>query len=169
MKNKLLLLFLVFVALGSLTFYDYIKSLKSRNYAESTAYSLPTVYEKRAIIDFGKVTVTAEVADTASSQVKGLSHRTSLSEKSGMLFVFDTYKTQIFWMKDMNFPLDIIWIRDDVVVDIDQNIPIPSAEISDAYLPKYSPKEKVNYVLEVNAGFCDKNGVEIGDKADIQL
>ena len=118
---------------------------------------------KTAKIEIGEKTITAEVADNDKTRELGLSFRTKLDGSSGMLFVFDSYVTPFFWMKDMQIPLDMIWIRDDMVIDFDENVPIPNPGTELNLLPKYSPREIVNYVLEVNAGFVKENGVKVGD------
>jgi len=115
------------------------------------------------IIDDVKVKV--EIADEPIEMSKGLSNRKNLDENHGMLFVFSTPGQPAFWMKDMEFSIDIIWIKDDTVVDIAPNLPVVAAE----FLSTYSPKEPANYVLEVNAGFAAEHGIKIGDKADIKI
>ncbi|MCX6796303.1 MAG: DUF192 domain-containing protein, partial [Candidatus Falkowbacteria bacterium] len=91
---------------------------------------------------------------------RGLSYQKTLGENGGMLFIFPDYQVRSFWMKDMNFPLDIIWIKDDKIVKISANL------APEGNQPKniYSSDEPVNYVLEVNAGFCGKNKIKIGEQ-----
>ena len=115
------------------------------------------------IIDDVKVKV--EIADEASEMARGLSNRKSLDKNHGMIFVFVEPGQPAFWMKDMEFPIDIIWIKNDVVVDIAPNLPVVAAE----FLSTYSPREPANYVLEVNAGFAKENGIKVGDKVDIKI
>src|SRR3989344_8940875 len=61
-------------------------------------------------IKIGQKTIFIEIADTQEKQKKGLSGRDNLPEDSGMLFVFKEEGHHQFWMKDMNFSIDIIWI-----------------------------------------------------------
>ena len=82
-----------------------------------------------------------------------------------MLFVFHDYQKRTFVMRRMHFPLDIIWIKDDKIVNIAKNLP-PEGENPDKL---YSSSLPINYVLEVNGRFCDENGVEIGDEVEINL
>ena len=107
------------------------------------------------------------VAKTASEKSKGLSGREDLAENHGMIFIFTPKTYPAFWMKDMNFALDIIWISDDTIVHIDENVPPPGKDQKDNELPLYRPPEAVNYVLEVNAGFSQNNGIKVGDKIDL--
>ena len=68
-------------------------------------------------------------------------------------------------MKDMKFPIDIIWIQGNEVVDIAPNLPVVAAE----FLSTYEPKVPANYVLEVNAGFVEEHGIKVGDNIEIRI
>lgn len=112
----------------------------------------------------GGIQVTAEIADDEAERKKGLGGRGSLAEKEGMLFVFPEKTSGIsFWMKDMRFPIDIIWVKDQEVVKIDKNAE-PEAGVADENLKHYWPGTEINYVLEVAAGFSEKNNLKVGDK-----
>lgn len=114
----------------------------------------------RGTITLGEnVAVKVEVADTPQTREKGLSGRESLAAGEGMLFIFPAPDTYIFWMKDMKFPIDIIWIRDREIVDIitDVPVPVPNQELS-TYFPKF-PADKV---LEAGAGFAAAHGLRVG-------
>ena len=101
-----------------------------------------------------------ELAETSSQWEKGLSGRSDLGDEDGMLFLFPQYHVPIFWMKDMLFPIDIIWIAGGKVVDI-----TPSAKVETGdKLPTYSPKISVNMVLETRAGWAADNNLTIGDR-----
>jgi uncharacterized protein len=119
---------------------------------------------KTKTLTIGSKSISVEIAKTAETRAKGLSGRSTLSEDSGMLFVFDTQDvTPIFWMKEMLIPIDIIWINDDRVVKIDKNVSPPEANTPDAKLPTYSAGGPIDYVLEVSSGLSDKNGIKIAD------
>lgn len=113
-------------------------------------------------LQIGTSTVNAEIAQTQDQLTKGLSGQASLGKDNGMLFVFDQVALYRFWMKDMKFPLDFIWIKDNQVVDLTENVPAEPGT-PDSQLEVYSPKTKVNKVLEVNAGFVKSNQIKIGD------
>ena len=102
-----------------------------------------------------------EVAGDPYSRYRGLSGREELCANCGMLFVFPWQAKQTFVMRRMKFPLDIIWIKGDTIVKIDKNLPPEGA------IPKnfYSSGEPVDYVLEVNGGFTDRNNIKTGDQA----
>lgn len=117
-------------------------------------------------VEINGVKVKAEVVKTRDEIQKGLSGRQSLEKDKGMLFVYDEPGRYTFWMKGMKFPLDLIWIRDDKVVDFDLNVPIVK---NGQKLPEYMPLNEVNYVLEVNAGFVKEHGIKQGDEVKIKL
>lgn len=121
---------------------------------------------KKEIIVAGK-TLEVELADTEEKRAKGLSNRNILGPNEGMLFIFASKDVvPSFWMKDMTFPIDIIWINDDKIAEIDKVAEI-QANVSDAKLKLYTPAKAVDYVLEVNAGFCNKYGIKVGDSVDL--
>lgn len=109
--------------------------------------------------------VSVEVADTLEEQQQGLSNRAPLTDKEGMLFVFPDKQVRNFWMKDMLFPLDIIWIADGRIVKISADLP-PEGKNPQKI---YGSGEPINYVLEVNAGWAARNGVITGDSVVIKL
>jgi hypothetical protein len=104
-----------------------------------------------------------EVAGTPREKAIGLSGRDGLAEDAGMLFVYEEADRYSFWMKDMNFPLDFIWINGDRVVDLDKNITPENVQP-----PKtISPKVKADKVLEVEAGSVEKYNIETGDRVQL--
>ncbi len=104
--------------------------------------------------------IKVELADTEQERIKGLSERDGLCENCGMLFIFNKEDFRFFWMKDMKFTIDIIWIDSDKIVEITKNAELPQGK----NIPTYNSDKKVNYVLEVNAGFCEKHNIKVGDK-----
>lgn len=118
---------------------------------------------KSGTVKIDNTVIEVEIAETPLARERGLSGRKTLGENKGMLFVFGEKNYHSFWMKEMKFPIDIIWISDDKVVDIAHNVPIVASE----FLKIYQPKEPVNFVLEVNAGFSEKHDVKVGDRVEI--
>ena len=106
-------------------------------------------------------TFMVELATTTMEQARGLSYRASLAEGSGMLFTFSP-GVQNFWMKDMNFPIDIIWIAGGRVAGYAQDAK-PQPGVSLWGLTIYTSPSGVDKVLEVNAGVVAKYGMKIGD------
>lgn len=101
-----------------------------------------------------------ELAKTKDEQQRGLMLRPHLDEDKGMLFIYNNEEIRSFWMKNMRIPLDIIWIsRERKVAGISRNI-FPCNK--EACLP-LTPGVPVQYVLELNAGICDKIGLREKD------
>lgn len=109
------------------------------------------------------VCVYVEVADTDAARQQGLMFRKNLPEGRGMLFVFEAEGRYGFWMKNMKFTLDIIWIdKEKKIVDIKPHLS-PCQEACEIF----GPPDKILYALEVDAGFAGRNKIEIGDKVNI--
>ncbi len=102
---------------------------------------------------------TVDLAITPKEKERGLGGRDGLAPDRGMLFPYDHTEQYSFWMKDMRFPIDIIWIRDNLIIDISRNVPVESG----SQLRVYQPREPANKVLEINAGVSDANDFQIGD------
>ena len=79
-----------------------------------------------------------------------------------MLFDFKQSTQPSFWMKDMNFSLDLIWISQNKIAGVTENVPAPSNK--NQKLPLYSPPSPIDQVLEVNAGWAKKNNIAVGDE-----
>jgi uncharacterized membrane protein (UPF0127 family) len=109
-------------------------------------------------VKIGGATLKVDLASTQEQQEKGLSIKENLNDDEGMLFIFKKPSINYFWMKDMRFPIDIIWIGKDLqVVYIEKNVN------PDTYPHLFGPNEEVKYVLEVNAGFSEKNNLKKND------
>lgn len=108
-----------------------------------------------------------ELARTLAEQGSGLSGRASLSQNEGMLFLFPTNQTRHFWMKGMLISIDIIWIKDEKVVGIERNIPVPPNEL--AAMRPYASPVPLDTVLEVVGGTSDRLGIVVGDSVGITL
>jgi uncharacterized membrane protein (UPF0127 family) len=101
-----------------------------------------------------------EVAASGQTRQKGLMFRQELKPGKGMLFNFTDEAFHRFWMKNMNFPLDLIWVnKEKVIVDVTKN-----AQPCDDSCPTFTSGEKAFYVLEVNAGFVEQHKVRIGER-----
>lgn len=121
-------------------------------------------------VKIGGQTVKVEIADNDEERAKGLSGRDKLEEGNGMLFVFDEKTKATFWMKDMEIPIDIIFIDENKVVTLYPDVQPPQGDNPNlAELPTYSPTVPVNYVLEVPAGYAAKNNIKNGDTAEVSL
>jgi len=105
-----------------------------------------------------------ELADTPAKQAQGLSGKTELKDGYGMLFPFNPPQMVSFWMKDMLISIDIIFIKDNKVVTLYTNVE-PEPEVALSMLERYSPNQIIDYVLEVPAGWSEKNKIIVGSTA----
>ena len=106
-----------------------------------------------------------EIADNNSERMIGLSKYESLPENQGMLFIFPVEEIPGFWMKDMKFPIDIIWINKNLeIIGFDKNLQ-PCEENKNCEV--YYPTKKIKYVLEINSGLSEMNNFEIGDRVKV--
>ncbi len=142
-------------------------TITTSNAASSTIVSgeNPPLAEEQLNIDSAIFNV--EVASTSLEQTRGLSFRPSLGANDGMFFIFATGSVQSFWMKDMNFPLDMIWISGDTVIGFAQNVPAPAPRTALWNLPLYVSPDNTDNVLEVNAGVVAKYNIRVGDTVTI--
>ncbi len=102
---------------------------------------------------------TVEIADTKNLTEKGLSGHLPLAPDEGMFFVFKNPGIYGFWMKEMLFAIDIIWIDSDFnIVYIEKNVK------PETYPKIFYPDGPAQYVLEISSGESDKLNLKIGDK-----
>jgi uncharacterized membrane protein (UPF0127 family) len=117
----------------------------------------------RQTITVGAAKFDVEMARTMVEQACGLSGRTGLGDNQGMLFPFGSGGSQTFWMKDMTFSLDMIWISGGKVIGATQNVPPPPPGTQLWQLQLYSSPPDTDTVLEVNAGTVARDNIQIGD------
>jgi hypothetical protein len=124
------------------------------NRLEWSEYGNPFIW-----VTIGKTKVKAEVVSSPAKIYLGLGKRPELPEGRGMLFVMPQWQIQEFCMRDMHFALDFIWVTSGRVAGLTKNVAPQDQQCG------YKSPEPVNYVLEVPAGFCDRHGIKMGDKA----
>jgi uncharacterized protein len=118
-------------------------------------YSAMTRYSQ---VVLGGKTFVVDTARTTYSLQRGLSYRESLADDGGMFFIFSKEDKYGFWMKDMNFPIDIIWINSDMkIVHIEKSV------ATSTYPKVFTPEAPAKYVLEISAGQTDALKVKKGD------
>jgi len=107
----------------------------------------------------GNRTFKLEVAATADAQAKGLGGRQSLPTNQGMLFTFNQSGTRCFWMKDMHFSLDILWLDESRQVrHIEHNV------LPGTYPHTFCPSVPARYVIELPAGQAKATGIHDGQQ-----
>jgi uncharacterized protein len=141
-----------------LTTVLFLFSIPQKTPSDNSIRAVP-IEEKAPvfILEGGKNPFEVSIADSEEERAQGLSGVLRLPSQTGKLFVFESPGMYGFWMKDMNFPLDIVWIDESfTIVGITQNAtPESYPEVF------FSPKE-VRYVLEINSGEAVENNLSLG-------
>ena len=115
-----------------------------------------------ALVSVGGVNLTVTLSTTPESQSKGLAIKNSIAQNEGMLFIFKSPQKYSFWMKDMKFPIDILWADSSgKIVHIEKNL---QPCVFFLPCPSYSPNDNSLYVLEVISNFTNKFDINIGDQ-----
>ena len=120
------------------------------------------VDHQQVFAQLGSKRLNLEVVNTPESTARGLSGRDSLGA-DGMLFIFPKARILTFWMKQMKFNLDMIWLENNKVIDISYDVPVEPEGIKDNMLPIYSPRQAADMVIEVVAGKTKEWNIQIGD------
>jgi uncharacterized membrane protein (UPF0127 family) len=120
-----------------------------------------TIVPDFAFVQIKNIELKVEVADTPSKRELGLSGHSPLNGNEGMLFIFDTEGNYPFWMKDMLFSIDIIWL------DANKKIVLIKHDAKPESFPEsFGGEVKAKYVLEVSSGFAKQNNLKIGDRVE---
>lgn len=150
MRRILLALLAILLLLGAFAWYNGLARTDVVPLTQSSGYT-------KKPISLGNTNINADIADTESLRQLGLSGRESLAEDRGMLFVFQDDDPHSFWMKDMLFPIDIIWLSSDKKV-----IYIAKNAKPESYPSSYRPTDDSRYVIEVPSGFSDRHNISVG-------
>jgi hypothetical protein len=148
----MLTLFVYFVAV------PYIQNFQANTLPKQISTEISSNQKKPILASLGTATIVVNLAVTNFEKEKGLGGSFFLSDNNGMLFVYEREGYPAIWMKNMIFPIDIIWLNSDFrIVDVEKNVsPL-------TYPTAFSPDLPAQYVLEVNAGFFDLHNIQIGD------
>ena len=131
---------------------------------EQKVYALNADNVSSSSVKINDLIINVDLAKTPEQHTKGLSIKNTLNENEGMLFIFDAPKEHSFWMKDMKFPIDIIWISsDNKIVHIEKNLQPCTFFL---ICTSYSPHANSKYVLEVPSNYTTKNNIIVGDRVD---
>jgi uncharacterized membrane protein (UPF0127 family) len=130
-------------------------------YQNIRTYADEKFLSKRSVV-VGETAIIVDIADEPDERERGLSNREDLPEGTGILFIFEEKDLHGFWMKDMNFSIDILWFNEfgELVYYVKNVNP-------DTYPVIFTPDEPAKYVIEVPAGFIKEEGIKMGDKIDL--
>lgn len=120
-----------------------------------------STYTSGAQVVIDGTPINVALSTTTAEIDQGLQNRPTLATNDGMLFIFNSAKIYQFWMPNMSFSLDMIWIGSDMkVVDISRDAP----PLPDPTKPVwFRPSSPAQYVLEVNANYAAEHNINIGD------
>lgn len=158
-RQLLLLLVALLIAIGFIA----AAGLISQSPAQQSRLIDHQIMELRS--NAGQV-LAVEVVTQPASIAQGLSGRPQLGAQ-GMLFVFDQPGRPVFWMKQMLFDLDLVWINRGEIVAITANVPRPKPNTPDTALPTYQSPQTVEMVLEVAAGDAANFGLTVGQQLSL--
>ena len=158
-KDKLFLACLVvFVFLVA---YEKIFSPTSRPEEEIISSSENSEKEEKeaswTVLRIGEVLLSVELADDQEKRIAGLSGREGLADDQGMLFLHQSSDRHVYSMRGMRFPLDFVFINQGRVVDFQE-------KVAADFAGEISGREAYDAILELPAGWVEKNGLQIGDR-----
>lgn len=165
MKKDLAIIFGLFLLIAVLLVFG--RSFASINYPG--VQNQPQTRKDTVLVTANSLTIDAKVVTSSQDRKKGLSKQDSLPLNQGMLFIFENKGPYGFWMKDMKFAIDIIWLDENKrIVDI-VTYAAPQPGQKDKELTVYKPRSDALYTLETNAGLSSLNNLQIGDKVNFEL
>jgi len=123
-------------------------------------------YWPKINIKIGDKVLNVLLANNTKHWEKGLGGRDNLGSFDGMLFLFPDSRQHVFVMRDMKFPIDIVWFDKGAIVDIAPNLPIEPGK-SEEELTLYPARDNSDRVLELPAGLAQKYSFKIGDKLEV--
>ena len=123
-------------------------------------------YWPKLNISIGNKEYKVLAATNYSHWQKGLGGRNSLKRSDGMIFVFKNQEQHTIVMRDMEFPIDILWIKNSEIVDIAPDVPAEPG-VEEGQLTRYQARLPSDIVVEFPAGVIKRDGIKIGDKFKI--
>lgn len=123
------------------------------------------VSKKSTKVTIDNQTFRVMVAKTDKEKQIGLSNKKQIAKDQGMIFIFDNSDLYSFWMKNMEFPIDIVYINGNQVTTVISNAKVPN---SNTNLTIYQPEDKSDKVLEINAGLSNKYNIKKGSTVTIE-
>lgn len=133
----------------------------------SNNFHFPFSSQPKSTVTIDRQTFHVQIARTEQQKEMGLSNTATLPQDQGMIFLFATPDYYGFWMRNMKFPLDILYIARNKIVSIAYNVTNPNNPSQP--LPVYKPSQPADTVLEINGGLSTKYHFSIGDSVSVSL
>ena len=151
MRNNLGGVIILIIIVGVISYVAY-DSYTCDDCNEKADYSTATF-----VVD-GNPAVNITLASTAVERAKGLMNVSYMHPDQGMLFLFQTPTNTFFWMKGTLIPLDMMFVKDDVIMYIAHNATPCKVD----QCPTFGPGQYYDYVVETNAGYAKQHGIDVG-------
>lgn len=158
-----------FFRLGVYFVVGFLTLISCKERTKKVVKTEPVVFKKEGQLTIIKqkvdtliITLDIEIAETDYETQTGLMYRESMANNQGMLFIFPDERMHSFYMKNTEFPLDLIFVKSDSTIASFQENAEPHNETG------LSSQVPVKFVLEVNAGLAQKWLLEVGDKIDFK-
>lgn len=124
----------------------------------------PEVSFTTSVVTVGNAQFQVAIADTHEERRRGLGGTEPLPDNAGMLFLFEEPSQHCFWMKDVDYSLDILWVGpDNKVIAIERDVR------PDTFPHSFCPEEPASYVLEIRGGQAANQGITVGDELAVNL
>jgi len=169
----------IIISIGLILFISYVgNSLKTEEFFSEdknnqslylnsiNTSGVDGVDKKRrtTVVSIGGIKINSIIADTKEARIIGLSGHDLLLPNEGMLFVFEEPDIYGFWMKDMTFAIDIVWINENKeIIYAEENV------LPESYPGIFQPTSNALYVLEVPSGVFSKNKLKVGGTASFSI
>lgn len=161
MKKIVILILIGLLLFGGLFSAGFINIFNDKNtLSTNTTNEIDEpIFKKEGVLTFLKTNkkLTIEIADNDAERQQGLMYRKTMPDSCGMLFIMPTNEPQSFWMKNTYLPLDILYLNESKKIVTIQANRIPFSE------DPINSFENARYVLEVNAGYSQRHGIQKGD------
>lgn len=148
------------IALGTLYMFNKNNEIPAVPMGDMTEH---TVGEFTNLVPFtiGRISMLGSIADTDAERARGLSDTKEIPVGVAKVFIFNTSEKWSFWMKDMNYPIDIFWLDENGLV-----VHIVESASPDTYpATSFTPPVPARYVIETKAGFAEENSIRVGEVA----
>lgn len=158
-RKKIIWLLILYVVIFGLLFSRLVLRPKILTPPESRDFKESKQELRKGTLRIGNQAINIELAENERQWYRGLSGRENLCTDCGMYFIFPDQDRLEFVMRDMKFPLDIIFIADNKILNIAENLAPEGSDVKNIY----SSSGRADRVLEVNSGYCNRYGIKAGD------
>jgi uncharacterized membrane protein (UPF0127 family) len=162
--QRIALLAAILIAVTGVGFGYYLWNTDQSNVSDQSNEMTGQLQYQQTNLSVGTRTIELDIADTPAKMHLGLGGRASLATDKGMLFAYTDTGQRCFWMKDMKFSIDILWLDNQKKIGH-----IEKSLSPDTYPQTYCPNVAAQYVIELQAGTSGVDGLNEGDTLNFNL